>query len=150
MGTDSICLFYTNRPENVDWSVPPVVAENCLRQPALGHNRFEHPRHSLASKIRVYFQGQTLPRTGIHHTEPPDRAPARYRVVGEIHDLTLIAEVCATSRPSLAYAMLPLLPPYAQPGLAINPMQPLVVHSLTGPSQQHMQAPIPEARLLPR
>src|SRR5262249_42110893 len=53
-------------------------------------------------------------------------------------------------RLAFAHAMLALLPPDRQPRFAIHPMQPLVVHLFSASPQQHLQPPIPKARLLSR
>ena len=68
----------------------------------------------------------------------------------EIQSPLLIRRSPRHQRLSFAHAMPPLLPSYPQSRLAIDPMQAFVVHMLSTSLQQHMQPPIPEARLLPR
>ena len=128
----------------------PVVAANRLRHAPLSYDLFQHSRHSPAGKARVHLQRQTLSRIRVHHAKHPDRSSTRHRIVHEIQGPFLIRCCPCHQRLSLPHAMLPLLPPNPQSCLAIDPMQALVVHSLSASPQQHMQPSIPEARFLPR
>src|SRR5580698_6249303 len=128
----------------------PVVATNRLRHSALADDCFQHSRHSPASEAGVHFQRQTLSCVGVHHAEHPDRPPAFHCVMHKVQCPLLIRRSPRQQRLPLPHAMLALLPPDRQSRLPIHPMQPLVVHVLSASLQQHLQSPIPEARLLPR
>ncbi len=128
----------------------PVVAADRQRHSTLAHNLLQHASYSPAGKARIHFQGQTLPRVRIHHTQHPDRPPALHRIVHKIQRPLLVRRSPHQQRLPLAHAMLPLLPTNHQPCLPIHPMHALVVHLLARAAQQNMQSPIPEARFLPR
>src|SRR5271163_1127409 len=128
----------------------PIVAADRQRLSAFGHNCFQHSRHSPAGETGVDFQRQTLSRVSIHHAQHTDGSAALYRVVHKVQRPLLIGRSSHHERLSLPHAMLSLLPPDRQSRLPIHPMQPLVVHVLSASLQQHLQSPIPGARLLPR
>jgi hypothetical protein len=76
--------FHAPRQKMPARQLRPVVAANCLRLSALGHDRIQHARHSPAGETRVHFQSQTLSRVGIHHAQHPDRPSALHRIVQKV------------------------------------------------------------------
>jgi hypothetical protein len=68
----------------------PVVAANCFRLSALGHDPLQYSRHSPTGETRVHFQSQTLSRVRTHHVPHPDRPPALHRIVQEIQRSLLV------------------------------------------------------------
>jgi hypothetical protein len=67
-------------------------------------------------------------------------------------DQSVQAPTLGVQTPSLSpsHAMLPLLSPDHQSRSSIDAMKSLMVHPFSTPPQQHMQPPVPEARLLLR
>ena len=128
----------------------PVVAANRLRRPSFRHDPLQHPRHAPTCKTGVHFQRQALSCVRVHHAQHPDRSPAFHRVVHKVQRPFLIRRRASSQRLPLSHAVLALLAPDTQSCLSIHSVHSFVVHRFSAASQQNMQAPIPESRLLPR
>jgi hypothetical protein len=74
MCTNSICRSTHHARKMPTRPLRPVVAANCSRLPALGHDPVQYSRHSPTGKTDVHFQSQTPPRVRIHHAQHPYRS----------------------------------------------------------------------------
>ena len=127
-----------------------VVTANPLRQAALSCDRLQHPRDPRAGEAGVHLQRQALSRERIGHAQHADGAAAFHPVGNKIQCPLLVRRSPRRQRLPHACAVLALLPPNRQPRGTIDAVYPLVVHRIPVSPQQHMQAPIAKARLLPR
>src|SRR5690348_7758220 len=128
----------------------PVVAANRLRHTAFGDDRLQHPGHPSRGEAGVHLQRQALAGVRIHDAQRPNRAPALHRIVHEVQRPLLVRRRPLHQRLTRTNTVLSLLAPDHQPRRAIDPVQSLVVHPLTRPTEQHVQPAVSEARLLPR
>ncbi len=115
-----------------------VVAANRLWQTTSGDDFIEHAGHATAGKAGVHFERKTLAREGINDAQYPDRASSSDRIVREVQCPLLVgASQLQTRRPNTG-AVFTLLTLQTKPGLAVHPIQPLVVHSLAFTLDQHL------------
>jgi hypothetical protein len=70
--------------------------------------------------------------------------------VRKIQGPLLVGGCLVAKRSTLPDAVLPPLAPQCQPGLPINPVYALMFQHFSTAAQQHVQAAVAEARLLPR
>lgn len=108
-----------------------VVAVNPQRLATPCNHVIEYTCHPVAGKAGVYLQSQALARERVDHAENANHPSGGDHIVGKIKSPLLVSRSRLAERQTAAHAVLALLPTQAQARFAIDPVQPLVVHSLS-------------------
>ena len=115
--------------------------------PIVASQAIEHAGDAQAGQRPIDLDRDALPGEIVHDVQRAEAAPVRQRVDREIHRPPLQPLARRRQRHALGpRETFPSTPTHLQPGRAIDPVHPLVIHHQPFPLEQDVQASIPEAR----